>query len=336
MSGQRRVWLYLRSPAEGFHSIERVFGAVVANLPADIESEIVSLAVPARGLGGRIRAILQVLTRDPGVHHVTGDVHFLVLALPWRRTVLTVHDLVHLRELGGFRRWLYRFLWFSLPLRLAVTVTVISDHTAEELVREFPYVVAKLRVVPNPLPAGLGPVVRNRIANAAPVILHVGTKENKNLDVSINVAKRLGAQLRILGRLHHSQQVALDASGVSFKVEHNVPDKGLAAIYQAVDVLLFASFAEGFGMPIIEAQACGIPVVTSDLEPMRSVSGGAALLIDPRDVDAAEAAVRRILEDDCLRGRLRREGFLNAERYSAKVVAERYAEVYRAILVNGR
>jgi glycosyltransferase involved in cell wall biosynthesis len=331
MTAEIPLRLYLRPSVEGRHSIERVFRTVLENLPSDIDAEVVELSRRARGLLGRIGALGKVLTRAPGVHHVTGDVHFIVLALPWRRTVLTVHDLVHLDKLDGARRVLYRLLWFTLPLRLAAAVTVISAHTGKELLKEFPNVATKLRVIPNPLPSDLGPAECPRHAAAAPVILHVGTMENKNLPLSIAVAQRIGAELSILGRLDDNQWSTLERSGIAFHAQFDVADERLADIYRSADVLLFASLAEGFGMPIIEAQACGVPVVTSDREPMISVAGGAALLVDPSDVAAAEAAVSSILSNPTLRDRLVRTGYSNSDLYSSRSIAAAYSDLYREL-----
>jgi glycosyltransferase involved in cell wall biosynthesis len=333
VTGRQRVFYYLRPPVKGVHSIERVFRTVAENLPEDLDAAVITLSSSARGLVGRLRALGEVLTQARGIHHVTGDVHFLVLALPWRRTVLTVHDLVRLKELRGFRRLLYRFFWFSLPVRLAAAVTVISDQTAMELLRDFPNVSSKLHVIYNPLPAHLGQVYHHpRVQRSRPMILHVGTNENKNLGLSITVAQRLGAELTILGILRPGQRTALDEAGIAYRTHHDVADESLAGVYIGAHLLLFPSFAEGFGMPIIEAQACGVPVVTSDREPMRTVAGGAALLIDPTDVDATVAAVRRLLVDEDLRRDLRAEGFENAKRFSSTAISAAYAAVYRSMV----
>lgn len=325
------VRLYLRPATEGWHSIERVVRTVAAHLPSDIDAQVITLDAPARGVFGRLRAMRQVASRQPGVHHVTGDVHYLVLVLPWRRTVLTIHDLDRLRQLRGIRRSIYRLVWFSLPMRLASAVTVISQQTFREVASEFPSAAAKLRVIPDPLPDGLGPVETPRDPGGMPTILHIGTMENKNLGLSIEVAKRLGARLSILGLLRADQRADLQATGVAFVARHDVPDEALSAVYSEADLLLFPSFSEGFGLPIIEAQACGIPVVTSDREPMRTVAGGAAVLVDPHDVDAACSAVHRLLQDPELQQSLRERGFRNSSRFRPDSVAEEYAGLYRAL-----
>jgi glycosyltransferase involved in cell wall biosynthesis len=321
----------MRPRIEGWNSIERVFKSVTDHLPPDIDAVVVQLPDSARGILGRVEALFRSFSRSSGIHHVTGDTHFLVVSLPWRRTVLTVHDLIRFSRLRGPRRWVYRIIWLSVPIRLAASITVISEQTRKELVELFPYADQKLHVVPNPLPIGIQPTGNAREFVLPLAILHVGTTDNKNLDLSIAVAKRVGATLLILGRLAASQLSSLRKSEVAFFAQHDVPDEEVERIYQTASLLLFPSFAEGFGLPIIEAQACGIPVVTSNCEPMRSVAGGGALLIDPTDVDAAEEAVRRIVDDSGLRAELIQEGFSNAARYQPESIAEAYASIYRSL-----
>jgi glycosyltransferase involved in cell wall biosynthesis len=325
------VTLYLRPPVAGLHSIERVVRTIEEHLPHDIARQVVTLRRPARGVLGRLRALAEVATRSGGVHHVTGDVHFLVLVLPWSRTVLTIHDLGRLHELRGLRRWLYGLLWFRIPTRLAAVVTVISEQTREELCEVLPRLSGSIQVIPNPLPVGLSPATLPARSRSRPVILHVGTMANKNLELSTQVVAGLGAELVVLGLLSPEQESTLAASGLTFRSLHDIPDEAVGDVYRSSDLLLFPSFAEGFGMPIIEAQACGIPVVTSDREPMRSVAGGAALLIDPFDHSAALEAVKRILDDCGLREELRRNGLANVERFRPSAVAAAYGAVYRSI-----
>jgi glycosyltransferase involved in cell wall biosynthesis len=99
------------------------------------------------------------------------------------------------------------------------------------------------------------------------------------------------------------------------------------------DLLLFPSLHEGFGLPIVEAQATGRPVVTSDREPMTEVSGGAAVLVDPEDVASIRTGVLRVLEDHQLAAELVRRGRVNVGRFSASAVAAQYAAIYWELAV---
>ena len=100
--------------------------------------------------------------------------------------------------------------------------------------------------------------------------------------------------------------------------------------------MVFVSLAEGFGLPILEAQAIGRPVVTSDLSPMRDVAGGAACLVDPRNVDSIRAGIRRVIKDSNYREGLVELGLRNVVQYQPQVVASRYARLYEHIAQRSR
>jgi len=108
-------------------------------------------------------------------------------------------------------------------------------------------------------------------------------------------------------------------------------DEELVAAYQQCDMVVFASLYEGFGLPILEAQATGRPVITSSFGAMREAAGDGALLVDPYSVDEIRAAILRIKNEPALREELVRKGRENVERFRAPVVAARYAELYRQI-----
>ena len=108
-------------------------------------------------------------------------------------------------------------------------------------------------------------------------------------------------------------------------------DEELVEAYRRCDMVVFASLYEGFGLPILEAQAMGRPVITSNFGAMREAAGDGALLVDPYSVDEIRAAILRIKNEPGLREELVRKGRENAERFRAEAVAERYAEIYRRL-----
>jgi glycosyltransferase involved in cell wall biosynthesis len=111
-------------------------------------------------------------------------------------------------------------------------------------------------------------------------------------------------------------------------IRHDVSDEELCAIYSTAEALLFPSLHEGFGWPIIEAQACGCLVVTSRREPMMSVAGGGAILIDPSD---ARGSAREIASRWRDREDLIARGYHNVRRYDGEKFAEAYVQVYDSI-----
>ena len=103
----------------------------------------------------------------------------------------------------------------------------------------------------------------------------------------------------------------------------------LAALYRRARAVVWPSLAEGFGLPVAEAMACGAPVVTSDRSSMPEVAGGAAVLVDPESSDAIAEGVARVLTDESLRRDLRERGPERAMRFSAEEVVPRLLELYR-------
>jgi glycosyltransferase involved in cell wall biosynthesis len=106
----------------------------------------------------------------------------------------------------------------------------------------------------------------------------------------------------------------------------------MAAAYQQSSLLAFVSTYEGFGLPILEAQACGIPVVTSDIPPMCDVAGGAGILVNPQDKASIRRGVELAIGDTNLRLTLSKTGLLNAAQYTPTRIAGQYADTYRRIL----
>jgi glycosyltransferase involved in cell wall biosynthesis len=110
---------------------------------------------------------------------------------------------------------------------------------------------------------------------------------------------------------------------------NNLSISDLISVYKSIDILYFASTYEGFGMPIIEANAVGRPVITSNVYSMPEVAGNAACLVDPLNINDIKNGILRILDDKIYRDKLVLNGFINAKRFDASTIAEQYAKIYR-------
>ena len=106
--------------------------------------------------------------------------------------------------------------------------------------------------------------------------------------------------------------------------------------YIAADIVVFCSLFEGFGMPIIEAQAIGRPVVTSDRSPMREVTGSGALLVDPKDVSSIRQGIETLISNPDVAESYRRAGLKNAEAYQVSTIADQYFELYQEIFADSK
>ncbi len=125
---------------------------------------------------------------------------------------------------------------------------------------------------------------------------------------------------------------ALKENEINFTNTFDLGDKEIRQEYENADIVAFCSTMEGFGLPIIEAQAMGKPVITSNIEPMIGTSGGAAVLVDPLDIASIREGMKAMIADHDLRADLIERGQANAARFSADKVAAQYEQLYDEML----
>ena len=312
-----------------FHSIERVFDTVIGAMPPRVSYRRVKSPF-ARGIFGRIVNIMHAWFHRDSINHITGDVQYLALGLPRRRTVLTVHDLASVKLTSGWRRELLRFLWFELPLRRVAAVTAISEATKRDILALTSCPESRISVIPNPLPTQFTFSPAADISDL-PRLLQIGTTDVKNIGNLVRALNGVHCQLTIIGRLSKMQVALLAENKINYTTESGLTDSQIVEAYRRADIVVFCSIMEGFGMPIIEANAIGRPVVTSDIEPMRTVARGAACLVNPYDVGSIRAGIERVIGDSAYREELVRLGRINADRYSPSHVAAQYLSVYEEV-----
>jgi glycosyltransferase involved in cell wall biosynthesis len=281
----------------------------------------------SRGLSRRVWNILEAPLHQADINHITGDVHYLTYLLDKPRTILTIADCGFTQRSSKLQKLILRELWYRLPAKKAAYITVISSFVKQELLSLIDYPEDRVIVVP----CSIGEQFRRSdkpFATATPRILHVGTKANKNLPRLARALSGLDCVLDIVGPLNDDHLRALQDSGVRYERSEGLTADQIRAKYEACDVVGFVSTYEGFGLPIVEANVVGRPIVTSNVCSMPEVAGDAACIVDPYDVEAIRAGVRRVLEDRAYRQRLVESGFENAKRFTGERIAAQYVELY--------
>jgi glycosyltransferase involved in cell wall biosynthesis len=332
---QRRTKLhfFFRKPRSGDnYSIERLFSTIIASLPGDL-FEVNCLICPfySNGLLRRLSLLLWASFHQGDINHITGDVDYVCLFMSRSRTVVTIHDLASLNRLDGWRRSLYWLFWVRLPIKRAFYVTTVSESTRSEIKAALGADPQNLTVIPNCVTVSIDPRRKN-IDPKQFRLLQIGTGWNKNLDRVIVAAAELPCVLVIIGKLAAAQENLLRKYQLRYENYPAVSDDEILTCYYRADIVLFVSLYEGFGLPILEAQAVGRPIVTSSREPMRSVAGQGALLVDPEDVEAIREGVRAIADNVELQNTLLSNGLENVKRYEPKRVALEYASLYERIM----
>jgi glycosyltransferase involved in cell wall biosynthesis len=325
-----RVTQFMRRPLAGVFSLERLFEDVRSHLPADIQVTVCANRFESRGVFRRVCDALRARRHRNEVNHVTGDVHFLTLLLGRRRTLLTIHDCVSLQRARGVNRWALWLFWYWLPARRCALISVISESTRRQVLDHTHCDPAKVRVIHDCVSTEFQPSPR-AFGTDCPRILHVGTKAIKNLDGHAAALEDIECRLVVIGELSEGQRSVLVRHGIRFEEHVALSRAALLEQYRQCDLLLFASTYEGFGLPIVEAQAVGRPVVTGNIWSMPEVAGDAACFVDPFDAASIRAGVQRVISDSAYREQLIARGFENVARFRVSIVAEQYAGLYREI-----
>jgi glycosyltransferase involved in cell wall biosynthesis len=327
---QPKVISHLFRRRGNFFSIERVFMQLEPEMSRKVT--IRQWTAPKAGASpvSLLKNIIAARSAGTDLYHITGDIHYLAFGLPGRRTILTIHDCVFLYQSSGLKRRLLKWLLLDWPVSHCALITTISEATKQEILKYTGCKPEKVRVIPNPVNDYIFYVPR--IFSETPVLLFIGTTPNKNLLRAIPALKGIACRLNIIGPVPPEAGVLLQQNNISYSQQSNLTDEGIANVYSASDIVLFPSTFEGFGLPIVEGQKAGRPVITSDLDPMREVAGGAACLVDPYSVESIRAGVLRIIKDKDYREQLVEKGFRNIERFSTEAIAGQYLSCYKKLL----
>jgi glycosyltransferase involved in cell wall biosynthesis len=272
------------------------------------------VAKVARDTGWYLGALPFASRRDD-VLHVPGHRGPLLSAAP---LVVTIHDLAVFRYPDAFNRWTRSYSRLLLPrlVRAATRVIAVSEFTAREAVELLGVDEQRVRVIPHGVEA---PFVANGPATEGEYVLAVGTVEpRKNLERLAQAVSRAGVELRVVGAPGWGS-VETQSSGF-------VADEELARLYRGAAALVYPSLYEGFGLPVLEAMASGTPVVTSTGSAPAELADGAAVLVDPLDVEAIASGIGEAI---ARRDELRAAGLERAKGFTWEAAGRATAEVYR-------
>lgn len=286
------------------------------------------------------------------VHDPNGIAPFLALP-PATRRIVTIHDaipLVHPETHNRIDIWRYRFM-LPYSARRSDLVLTDSDQSGRDIVRHLRVPENKLRVIPLGIEARFSPVddlaVRRRVLDrysiTRPYLLYIG-----GINARKNVARLLEAYARVrqdypdlclvIGGQRQWKTGAIDTAIERLALADDVHftgylnDADLPALYSAAKAFVWPSLYEGFGIPPLEAMACGTPTITSNSSSLPEVVGDAALMVDPYDVTALAQAIARVLTDGALRADLRRRGRNRAAQFTWERTARATLAAYEEAL----
>ncbi len=354
------IGTYIRNILVGLARLDRQTEYIVLCRPedADIVGELAANFRPvietARpySIGEQIRIPL-TLVRERA--HLLHEPHYVLPPATRCRTVVTIHDCIHLmfpQYLPGALAHFYARASMWSAVRKSDRILTVSEASKRDILRFFDISPDKVEVISNVIDERfLAPpdeermdLIRQRYQLDHPFLLYVGNvKPHKNLERLIDAFGRVRAsgldelRLVIIGD-ELSRYPALRQAVHRHRLDKHVrflgfqPHDRLVAFYRLARAFVFPSLYEGFGLPPLEAMACGTPVVTSNVSSLPEVAGGAALLVDPYDPASIADGICRAVSDETLRQQLTGRGLARAREFSWTESVSAVHRIYMEVL----
>ena len=332
---KKKIHLFFRKPVHGINfSVENWYIELIKNFKnKDLQFEIKICPFESKGILNRIFNIIWAFFNQGDINHVTGDINFISLLLSKKKTINTILDHDSLNRLKGIKRLIYYFFWVLIPSKKSSYLIAISHKTKKEILKYTNIDESKIVIsdicIPNIYKKKL-----KKFNKQKPIILIIGTRKNKNIKNILTSLINVNCELIIIGNLNSKFFDILKKYKINYKNYVALSNNNVFKKYVESDLLLFPSLYEGFGMPILEAQTVGRPVITSNLDPMNYVGGNGALYVDPFNTKSIKNGVIKLISNKILRDKLIKSGFKNIKRFNKNKVLKKHLDCYYNILNN--
>jgi len=331
MKNTKITWFARKPLPEGNYSVENVFKTVRPYIELKFSLKVYNVPFHTIGLWRRILNIFYGLYKSDGIVHIVGDIHYVSYFLSKKKTVITMLDCVLLHRSSGIKCFFYKLFWYKLPNYKSIHITTISQSVKMELIKKCGIAPDKISVIYCPLTIkSIKPKFEDN--NKKFKLLQIGTTENKNISRLAKAIRNLDCTLTIIGRLYTSDRLELLRYSIKYVEKVGLSSAEIGLEYLNSDLVVFCSTYEGFGLPIIEAQAYGVPVVTSNISSMPEIAGDGAIVVDPFKVDEITKAIVSGLTDFDLRKLMIKNGFNNIKRFNPEKIANQYADLYKKLI----
>ena len=288
------------------------------------------------------RSVYNLFNRTPQNIDI---IHYPTVSNPYfgnskSKIVVTIHDITPLL-MPEFHNW-KRNVFFRLFLRSWLTkstkIIVDSHNTKSDLLQRFNIPSSKINVVHLGVGSNFKPIKNHQVIQKYHLpehyILFVGTIEpRKNISRLITAYTQLNPQekLVIVGRRGWKNEkiIAAIKNNPNIQIVNDVEEQDLPAVYSHARLFVYPSLYEGFGLPVLEAMACGCPVITSNISSLPEVAGNATILVNPYNIIEITTSMNRVLKDKKLQEHLKRQGLKQAKKFSWKKCAKETFKIYQ-------
>ena len=299
------------------------------NKKFEIEFKICPLT--SSGIFKRVYLCFWAFFNQGNINHICGDINFISIFMSKKKTVNTFLDFYSMQRLKSLKKLIYKIFWIKIPFFKSRNIIAISNNTLRELNKYIDIKdKKKIHVIGISVSSNFKKKLKKKI-NKTPKILVVGTSINKNILNIITSLKNICCELILVGQLNDQIIYELNLNNIKYKNLVSIKMKKLIYEYYNSDILLFPSNYEGFGVPILEAQTIGRPVITSKLEPMISIAGKGAFFVNPKKPKEISEAIKIIIKNKKLRLSKINQGFINVKRFKKSIILNEHLKVYKEV-----
>jgi glycosyltransferase involved in cell wall biosynthesis len=286
----------------------------------------------SNGLWKRLANAIYCAFKQGDINHITGDINYVASFLNKSKTVLTIHDLGNLHDSNSIKHWLLMRFWYKIPFAKSHILIANSLTTKKDIIETIGCETAKIRVI-YICSKSIYKFHHKDFNSSKPRILHIGTAPNKNLQRLIQALKNIDCRLVIIGKVEGSLRTIIAEQNLKVEIiERKLSDIEILEQYHLCDILSLISTLEGFGIPIIEANAVGRVVITSNVSSMPEVAQNAAHFVDPFDINSIAAGFQYIIQNPEYRKSLIKNGLQNQLRFEPREITKEHCEIYSEIL----
>lgn len=309
-------------------SLELVYGRICNFLQKqghDVELYFLS--------GNFLNDLKNIRKLNPDIIHITGDIHYFGIFFNKKKVILTIHDIGHYRNLRFIKKIVYRLIWFELPLLLYSYILFDSEITKKRVLSNFFFKPKNSKIVH--LCRGIESKKKNFKRHDKDLrILQIGTLPHKNLTNLIEACSKLNdVKLYIVGKIHERDIHLLRKYNIVYKNFTNTTNDVIEDLYLNSDLLTFLSLHEGFGLPVIEAQFHGLPVICSNIEPLTEIAGSGAIFLDPNKPSELRSMILKIQSNKVSLKKISLDGLENSKRFDIGAVSDNHLHVYRQVFL---
>jgi glycosyltransferase involved in cell wall biosynthesis len=280
------------------------------------------------GIFKRLANAIYCIFRQGDINHITGDIHYVAAFLRKRKTILTILDCGMLHQTSGIKHKIFKWFWFTMPISRVKLITAISTATKEDIIHFTGCHADKIKVVYVCINPAFKPYPK-KFNTQEPRILQIGTAANKNLARLIPALDGISCKLVIVGKIDVEIKSLISKHKINLElIDWRLTDEEILEEYKKCDILSLVSTLEGFGMPIVEANAIGRLVITGNTTSMPEIAWDAAVIVNPLNIKEINEGLNKLVNDEELRLQLIKNGLINSTRFSLINLANEYAKCY--------